>query len=150
MSSSSEITREAMMESLGAPPLFREDLEQAITPPTSDERRGTFVTVTRDRSLDSKKHSSEADSGNVVEYNCSDRTSHKAPPRYTQANGALPASLSSFMKTQSEHGASVKKSSEARVAHPWQSQHVPSANQCGAQGRASSQSYIVSIAVFRR
>jgi hypothetical protein len=37
-----------------------------------------------------------------------------------------------FMKTQSEHGASVKKSSGARVAHPWQSEHVPSANKSNA------------------
>jgi hypothetical protein len=113
------------MESLGAPPLFRGDPEQVIMPPKSDERWGTFVSATPYSDVDSKEHS-EADSRNAVDYSFSDRTSQEAHPRYTKANGPLPASVSNSMESQSEHGLPTRKSSGARLAHPWQSEHVPS------------------------
>jgi hypothetical protein len=124
-----EITRETMMQRLGAPPVWKahrnnakenclgyeEDPEQAVTPFTYDRKQGmgvkaTMATAILDSDSDSQTESESSRSRNT---DFSLGTAPEGSPFYAQ-KGILPASLSKLTKAPSEQESSINDSNGAR------------------------------------
>jgi hypothetical protein len=136
MNSSEEITRNTIMQRLGAPPLWRsdqelrrnEDPEQAITPTT-------LVTAKRVKNgkitpypmvIDTKLTEKNHDEHPVKAIQFPTQSSGarlRRPPRGVQRQSSFRDA-----KARSEQGPSANKSSGARIVNRWHSKHGPSAN----------------------